>query len=181
MIGRMDAGRWLQVSGALAELGGLGTVAWGIRQTRAKFTERPSLARRAWKAVSRTLGRFSKRPQTVSVPLVGSITAGGEVRTRLTIGSGPWDEEELAERVERLRRAIENHERELQYLEARIDAEARTRSEDVTLLERRIDEANRELQGLIREAAAGGLRVESVGVVLFAIGVALGTWGNLIA
>ena len=37
----------------------------------------------------------------------------------------------------------------------------------------------RDLPDLIREAAAGGLRLETIGVCFFALGVVLGTLGNL--
>jgi hypothetical protein len=39
----------------------------------------------------------------------------------------------------------------------------------------------RQLDDRIREAAAGGLRIEALGVGFFALGVALAGWGSAIA
>jgi len=46
---------------------------------------------------------------------------------------------------------------------------------------RRLEEVNRELRELIRDAAAGGLRLETIGVFLFALGIGFGLWGNLVS
>ena len=46
-------------------------------------------------------------------------------------------------------------------------------------IEQQAEEVNGELRDLIREAAAGGLRLETIGVVPFAAGVIFGTWGSL--
>ena len=46
--------------------------------------------------------------------------------------------------------------------------------------EGRVNEVHSELTELTREAAAGGLRLETIGVSLFALGVVLQTWGSLI-
>jgi chromosome segregation ATPase len=106
---------------------------------------------------------------------------GGSVRARATVGFGPWDEEALEERIERLRRAIESHEQQLGDLDSRFDDEERSRREADEQHERRVNEVERELTELIREAAAGGLRLETIGVSLFALGVVLQTAGSLAA
>jgi hypothetical protein len=176
-------GTFLQLAGAACELVGIGTVAWGIAETRARFTDRPSLARRAWTRVSRTAARVFRRKRTTNLEVHGSVLtfSGENVRLRETVGFGPWDEEALGERIERLRRAIENHQKQLVALDGRIDDEERSRREADAKHEGRVHEVHRELTQLIREAAAGGLRLETIGVSLFALGVALQTWGSLIS
>jgi hypothetical protein len=178
---RVDAGTYLQVAGAVGELAGLATVAFGISETRASFTDQPSLAHRARERIRRAVDRLMKRPQTVTVGTVaGSVSFGGG-RVRATVGFGPWDDVQLAERIERLKHAIENHEQQLYALDKRIDEEEAARTEALRRIEQQAEEVNREMRDLIREAAAGGLRLETIGVVLFAAGVIFGTWGSLIA
>ena len=168
----MNTGAWLQLIGAVLELAGIGTVAWGIAETRAKFTDRPSLARRAWTRASRATARIFRlrRSTTVHVGAAELRAGGGIVRARATVGFGSWDEEALEERIERLRRAIESHEKRFGDLDQRIDDEERTRREADEEHEGRVDAVERELTELIREAAAGGLRLETIGVSLFALG-----------
>jgi hypothetical protein len=176
----MSAGPYLQVVGALCELGGLGTVAAGIADTREHFTDRPSIFRRAWARVVRAAAKLRRRrPQTVNVEGTGTMTATVSMKGRATISFGPWGDEALEERIERLRRAFEDHERVLNELDERIDGEVNARREADVLHERRVDEVHRELADLVREAAAGGLRLQTIGVLLFALGVVLGLSGNL--
>lgn len=177
----MTLGPTLQVAGALLELGGIVTVAWGIAETRAKFTDRPSLARRAWTRTSRATARLFRlrRDTTVHVGAAELRMGGGSLRARGTVGFGSWDEDALEEKIERLRRAFERHEQELGDLDRRVNDEERTRSEVDEQHERRVNEVHGELTELIREAAAGGLRLETIGVSLFALGVVLQTWGSL--
>jgi hypothetical protein len=179
----VSLGPTLQIVGAACELVGIGTVAWGISETRARFTDRPSLARRAWARASRASARIFRlrRDTTVHVGAAELRMGGGNVRARATVGFGPWDEEALEERIERLRRAIESHEQQLGDLDSRFDDEERSRREADEQHERRVNEVERELTELIREAAAGGLRLETIGVSLFALGVVLQTAGSLAA
>jgi len=159
---RVDAGTYLQIAGAAGELAGLVTVAFGISETRTSFTNQPSLAHRARERIRRAADRLMRRPQTVTVEAVaGSVSFGGG-RVRATVGFGPWDDVELAERIERLKRAIENHEQLLNALGKRIDEEETARTEAVRRIEQQAEEVNRELRDLIREAAAGGRRAPEV-------------------
>src|SRR5437870_2191359 len=120
----------MQVVGALCELGGLGTVAWGIADTREHFTDRPSLARRAGAGVVRAAAKLRRRrSQTVNVEAAVSMAAAGSVKVRATVRFGPRDDEGLAERIERLRRAFDNHERVLNELDERLDGEETSRRE----------------------------------------------------
>jgi len=104
---------------------------------------------------------------------------GGSVRARATVGFGSWDEEALEERIEHLRRASESHEKQLNDLDRRVDDEERSRREADEKHDERVNAVHRELTELIREAATGGLRLETIGVSLFGLGVVLQTWGSL--
>lgn len=109
------------------------------------------------------------------------LHSSADVRVRGTVGFGPWDNEALEERIERLRRAFENQQQHLTDLDRRLDDEERSRREADQKHEGRVNEVHRELTELIREAAAGGLRLETIGVSLLALGVVLQTVGALIS
>lgn len=176
----MNPGTVLQLLGSALELGGLATVVIGISRTRANFTDRPSLGARAWVRIVRAVDQLRKRPKTVSVVTAGGVANAGALRVRVTVGSGAWEKEGLAERVENLKRIVDRHELELSALHERVDEEEKTRAQAVQELERRSQEIDRELRTLIREAAAGGLRLETLGALLFAAGLILGAVGNVI-
>jgi len=76
---------------------------------------------------------------------------------------------------------VNRHEEDLNRLAGRIEQEARERQAGDSDEQRHREELGRSLDQRIREAAAGGLRLETAGVLLFAVGLGLGTWGNLIA
>jgi hypothetical protein len=103
----------------------------------------------------------------------------GSAKVRATVGFGPWHEEELVDRIERLRLAFENHERVLSELDERFDAEESARRWADERQDRALGELRNEFTDMVRDAAAGGLRLQTFGVLLFAVGVVLGTWGNL--
>ena len=54
----------------------LATVAFGISETRASFTDQPSLAHRARERIRRAVDRLMKRPQTVTVGTVAGHGRG---------------------------------------------------------------------------------------------------------
>jgi hypothetical protein len=176
----MSAGAYLQIAGAICELGGLTTVAAGIADTREHFTERPSIFRRAWTRVARVAAKLRRqRPKSVAVEARAVMAGTATMKAKATIGLGQWGDVELDERIERLRRAFENHDRALNELDDRLDGEENARREADERHERRVDEVHRAFADLVREVAAGGLRLQTFGVLLFAFGVILGTAGNL--
>jgi hypothetical protein len=102
-----------------------------------------------------------------------------EMKARGRVGFGSWDDVPLVERIGRLRTAIENHENVHDAFDDRLDSEENARRGADERHEERVTEVQRELSDLIREAAAGGLRLQTIGVVLFGLGVFLGLIGNL--
>jgi hypothetical protein len=72
------------------------------------------------------------------------------------------------------------HEKELDRILDQIDREAADRTA-ADALERQVRESqDQELKDLVEEAAAGDLRLETIGVGLFVLGIILQTWGNMI-
>lgn len=177
----MRAGTILQVIGAVLQTGGLATVAWGIADTRQKFTDQLSLARRGWTRIQRFAERFKKKKPKDVVVGVGTSKLGlvGS-RVRVTVSLGPWDDIPVEERVERLRERVESHDTTLNRVDERLDTEVKARSDADVAQARRVTELQEELSQAIRDAVAGGIRLESIGVSLFLTGIILGTWGNIL-
>jgi hypothetical protein len=175
----------LQVVGAALELLGLLTVAIGISKNRAKFTDRPFLPDRLWEGTKGLAGRVAApfgRRSDVTVKTASAsafVSVGGRARGTVTLG--PGDDVDLEERIERMRQMVNDHAARLSELDARIDQEEEDRQKAEELAEHQRQELRRELKDLIGEAAAGGLRLETVGVILFALGIGFGTWGNLVS
>jgi hypothetical protein len=176
----MTFGEWLQVVGAGFELLGLGTVAWGITNTRRSFTpERPSVGQQLLSPFKRLLARFRRRKTVTITASAGGVSMSGS-HLRATMKMGSWEGVSTEERLDRLRNMVEGHDDLL----ARFDGDLETERDDRRKgdeQEGRLREETRQLlETRIREAAAGGLRVESWGVLLFALGIGFGLAGNLL-
>jgi hypothetical protein len=181
----VSAGTYLQIAGAVCELGGLTTVAWGIADTSERFGTPPGTLRRAWAGVRRTSKRLIRRRRDAVVPVevtaAVSMVGGGSMSARATVGFGPWDEVPLEETIGRLRHASESEQSESNDIVQLLDGEEKARRASDERHEGRVDEVRRELTEIIQEASAGGLRLQTVGVWFFALGVVLGMWGNLLS
>jgi hypothetical protein len=161
-----------QLGGIGLEFAGLMTVAVGIRKTRGRFTSRPPFEQRAWERLKRMLGRLGlmRRDAVVHTSAVSATaTTGGKARA--TVSLGPWDDVDIAERIERLRTQVERQQADMEELHKEIGAEESARSH----AEQRLDSERRALEDALRreivDAAAGGLGLESFGVVLFLLGL----------
>ncbi len=75
---------------------------------------------------------------------------------------------------------VNDHAAQLSKLDVRIDQEQQDRQRGDELAEQQRQALRNELKDLIGEAAAGGLRLETAGVILFALGIGFGAWGNLV-
>jgi hypothetical protein len=181
----MTQGEWLQVVGATCEVAGLCTVAWGISNTRRSFApDRPSVGQQLSapfkKLAAKLVARFRRRRPVIITASAGGVTwSGGSVKATVKMGS--WDGLTDDERFKRIRDMIERHEEMLDRLDTQLETERNDRKKGDEQ-EGRSREATRQLlEGRISEAAAGGLRLEAWGVLLFAFGIVFGLWGNLIA
>jgi hypothetical protein len=182
----MTLGRSLQVVGAILELGGLGTVAWGISDTRRRFTDRPSIKDQSVDFLKRTAkratARFHRKPRQIVVGVgaaAGRIHFGGGhvyPTAKLADQAGTTVEE----RLDQIRTMVNQHAEKLTALERRIDEEADSRKEADEAADRQRRVTEEGLRKLIADAAAGGLRLETVGVLLFAAGLVIGVVGSLV-
>lgn len=170
------------VVGALCELCGLIAVAKGITDTRENFGAGPSILQRVWTRIVRVAAKFRKRRNvTVSIQPAHMTVSAGNVRVRTSVGFGDWDDLTPDERIDRLRAGIETLQQNLDRTDDRLDVEEKDRSDADARIDRSVGELDQGLRELVREAATGSLRVETIGVFLVGLGLLLGTLGNLLA
>jgi hypothetical protein len=176
----MTNGEWLQVVGAGFELAGLATVAWGITDTRRSFTpERPSLGQQLLSPFKKLLARFRRR-KSVTIAAQAAVGVAMGSRMRAVVKMGSWEGLDADEKVARLRSMVERHEDMLAGVDDELETERGERRKGDEQEGRLREQTRQLLEDRIRDAAAGGLRLESWGVLLFALGIVFGLWGNLI-
>ena len=177
----MNTGQCLQLAGGVLEGLGIGMVALGISEARRKFTDRAHLIIRGINAVARQAFRVAARfqkPKTIHGEINSTLPAFGTLITaRVTQRDFTGT---LEERVEKLQKAVQLHDDELRSIGKQITAE---RDERIAALDLEVGEraeGESRLDERIREAATGGLSLQTWGVTLLLLGVFFATWGNLI-
>jgi hypothetical protein len=177
----MTHGEWLQVVGACFEVAGLGTVAWGITDTRRSFApERPSLGQQLLSPFKKLLARFRRR-KAVTVEASAAVTSAAGMHVRAVVKMGSWEGVSTEEKIERIRNMIERHEEMLAGFDDQLETERDDRKKADEQEGRFREQTRQLLETRIREAAAGGLKLETWGVLLFGLGMVFGLVGNLIA
>lgn len=167
----------IRLTGMCLELLGLGTVAYGIRETQKLFS-RPRLAEiaRKW------FGRFPKLKLESRI-VVGAAHINFEgMASGSAFGSASLSTTaSLEERVTFLERRMDQANVLIHETQQKVEEEARKRSGalDVARREREVgDEKNNKL---IQEAIAGGLYLETTGVLWLLCGITFATASNEIA
>jgi hypothetical protein len=170
------------VTGIL-ELCGLAGVASGLRELRMQF-ELPSvksevatdIRKLSKKLISRARQFLGLRADaSATVTGVGiSIGGGGSVTARGTVRLGP--NSTLEERVAFLERRIENLQDGIWRAEDAIsrETEERKQTDASEQVARSADDAR--LARTVRSFAIGGIRLEIIGVLWLALGIAVSTW-----
>lgn len=164
--------------GGICEFVGLATVALGISETRRAFTDRPSIVGRALASAKRLMDRVLRKPQGQVIEGVGTLGGVATLEGDGTGLLGDWDNVEPEVRIERLKAYVNRLSEEVDELRRQVKREVaeRNKADDLERQERRGLE--RELKELVQEAAAGGLRLETWGVVFFGIGIVLAGVGS---
>ncbi len=80
----------------------------------------------------------------------------------------------MEERVKKLQTIADRHEESLDHISQQIDQERQERREGDSVEQQQRQELRKALEERISIAAAGGLSLETWGVVFFALGVVLG-------
>jgi hypothetical protein len=169
----------LQLLGGLFEIGGLTFVALGIVETRRAFTDRPGLVQSVARVVAEFVARLTRRKHVHTGEIHGSVHAHATASGSLRVNYG--FEDSLEKRVERLQEIAQQHVDRLAEISELLESKERELRSEIGALRDALSESERELTKRIREAAANGLTLESWGVASFILGVALTTWGGLIA
>lgn len=174
----MTSSDWWQLSGGMLEVLGLFTVALGISDARAKFTNRPSLLQKIRNFLVRVAVKLKlRKPKTVYASGTATATASGSARGRVGFGF----QGSLDERVKRLQEIAQRHENMISDLQGHLEDEKAERKRGDEQVADRLSASERRLEERISEAAAGALTLETWGVALFVLGVACTTYGGLVS
>jgi hypothetical protein len=175
---------YLNYIGLALQLAGFLTVAVGLADIRAKFTDQPSVrirvgrrlvvARRvAWVRIRRMLGR-PVSPRTVQLSAAGMVTATGKVTAQVLYGTLDLDRPvrdllaQLDARTRDIQLRVNGVESELG-----VEATARESGDSTERTARKAADAG--LDRKLSDLAAGGLRLEWWGVWMFLAGTVLST------
>ncbi|MEV6105708.1 hypothetical protein AB0M28_13470 [Streptomyces sp. NPDC051940] len=174
---RMNA--WTLVGG-IVQLVGLALAGVGVRATRLQYGPNRlgivGTARRLWREVLAGLGRRQQRPHNV---VVGSAAfAGGGLAFGATGIVGPSPTATLEETVAFLVRQSTETQKVTADLRQRIDDERGARETAEVQLKAAIADAASTARAELAESQAGGLRLETWGLLLAALGTVLGLIGG---
>jgi len=161
--------RW---TGMLLQIGGVGTVAWGLSKTRELF-DRPGI----WQSIVRWVAAIPdqmRAPRTITASASGKLPLFS-VSASVEVHSSPGDKS-LEEKVTWLLNQVEK-------LEGRISDLRREGREQEKKLESLIDEeasqresADENINRQIEEVAVGGLHLELMGLVWLVVGIVLSSF-----
>lgn len=166
----------IRLTGLVLQLLGIGTVIWGISETRALFGH-PSIASkaRAW------LGRFPllRRSAVVSVSGVAGLTATGRLHAVVT--HVPGTSPTIDARVEALEKNISAIHERITQTQQEMDAEFQ-KTASATKREEQVRESeDRAILEKLEATGTGGVHISAIGALWLFIGVALSTAAQEIA
>jgi hypothetical protein len=164
----MTTGDWWQLAGGALEFVGLMTVVLGISETRRAFTDRPSLLGRAARPFRWVVRRFFAKPRVIEAAGTARVTVRGFGHGRVIRS---WTGLPLEERVERLQKAVDQHDGQLDELADRLEEERRQREAGDQAERAAREEIRQSLEERIAQAAAGGLSLEALGATFFGLGI----------
>lgn len=158
--------RW---TGLVLQLLGIGTVIWGISETRAFFGH-PSLASKVKGWVRRN--PLLKRNIVVSASCDAYIVVGGKARAHTTRAPlGPT----LPDRVDALERNIELIHERISDTQKELDAETAKSAEALKAEEASRQTADQELAHKLESTATGGVHISAIGASWIFVGQVLGS------
>ena len=166
----------IRLTGLVLQILGIGTVAWGISETRALYGHKPMFAiARGW------LERFPLRRRNIVLGAAGiaSASALGRARGHVTHGAPPNPtvndrldalEKNIGALHDRIGATQKEMDEEVSKLKTAVSDEARKREQE--------DQGNRKL---VEMTATGGVHISAIGAVWLFVGVILSTAGVEIA
>ena len=166
----------IRLTGLALQILGIGTVAWGISETRALYGHRPLFAiARGW------VERFPLRSRNIVLSAAGiaSATSVGRARGHLTHGTPP--NPTVNDRLDALEKNIGSLHDRIGATQKELDEELsklKTSVSEETSRREKEDQLNRKL---IEMTATGGVHISAIGAVWLFVGVILSTAGVEIA
>ncbi len=166
----------IRLTGLVLQILGIGTVAWGISETRALYGHKPMFAiARGW------LERFPLRRRNIvlGAAAIASASAFGRARGHVTHGTPPNPtvndrldalEKNIGALHDRIGATQKEMDEEVSKLKTSVSDEARQREQE--------DHGNRKL---VEMTATGGVHISAIGAVWLFVGVILSTAGVEIA
>jgi len=160
----------IRLTGLVLQLLGIGTVIWGISETRALFGH-PSFASktRAW------LGRFPLLQRNVLISVGGAILgiAGGKARAYGTHGAGV--NPTIETRVEALEKNITSIHERITQAQNEMDAEFK-KAENALKHEEQVRQLeDNEIRKKLEATGTGGVHISAIGAAWLFVGVILST------
>lgn len=158
-----------RIVGLALQLLGVGTVAWGIRQTRRLF-DRPRLARtfRGW------LSRFPRSGgRTIAVAGSATLSAVG-ARARGHVTENPTNAS-VSARLDALEKNIAHVHERISGLQAEFDQSASEHREALEAERQARKGHDRELRERLELTETGGLHLSAIGTLWLAVGIILST------
>lgn len=173
------AGRY---AGAVLELLGVIAIAYGLQETLAQVTERPSIRERVaswfrqlWRRIMMMLG-WEPEERTVTAGMTDEVSVSDEAQAIVE----PGPDTSLEHRVEILEQEVEANRRRI----GKIRQEAREGRDElkgrIGELRSELGDVEEELENLVQRQAVASLHWEATGLLWFAAGVIVATWPNLI-
>lgn len=163
----------IRIAGMIMELFGLGTVAFGVRETRVRFKKSSLLeTTRQW------LKSFPKFKIETRIVL-GTATlklGGGTLSAFGTVSPSPTAT--LEERVALLERSLNQANEMIHQIQQKIEEETRKRDTALDAERRDREVGDEKNQQRLKEAVAEGLYIETTGVVWLFLGIILSTASN---
>jgi hypothetical protein len=167
---------FIRLTGLALQIMGIGTVAWGISETRALYGHKPLFAlARGW------VKRFPLRRRNIVLGAAGSASAASTVRARGHVTHGTPPNPTVNDRLDAL-------EKNIGAMHERISATQKELDEEVSKLKIAVsDEARQREQEdkgnwkLVEMTATGGVHISAIGAVWLFVGVVLSTAGVEIA
>ena len=162
--------RLVRVLGLLLQLIGIGTVGWGVSNTKSQFGH-PTLIAKA----GTSLRNF---PPLRRSPIVGTAALTADAflcadRVRVRVGVGP--NPTLEARIEVLEKNLSSVDDELTQTREHLEAEQRSLDDALHKGTQARAVGDETLRRLLESAATGGLHITEAGVVLLFSGVVLST------
>jgi hypothetical protein len=151
------------------QLAGIGTVWWGIRETR-KLFEHPSFWTQAgaW---------FHRRPRYGGrvVGLAGSGAAAATASARLSVWRGARRDATLEQRIEALEHNLIQVRDDAIWFQNKTENDIRRQDQAIKEEQQTRDSADQEIRQKLKAAETGGLHISAMGAMWLLVGVTMST------